>query len=79
MVLFICIAIPALFLIGMIYSALKEQLRLEREVLKPLVEKRRAEREAMLKYYEGKGDLKSLNELKNKPLFDPGDDDSGQK
>lgn len=70
MLLALCIALPALFLIGMIYSALKEQKRLEKEVLAPLVAKRKAEREKLMAYYRDKGDLKTLEELQKKPLFD---------
>ena len=36
MLLALCIALPALFLIGMIYSALKEQKRLEKDVFPTL-------------------------------------------
>lgn len=46
MTLWLCLLIPLLFIVGMIYNALKEQKRLEKEILKPLIEKRKQERGA---------------------------------
>lgn len=43
--LYIVIAVPFLFLIGVIYNAIKEQKRLESGKLKEILEKRRIEEE----------------------------------
>ncbi len=47
----VLIAAPVLFVIGLIYNALKEQKRLEKGILKEVLEKRREEEEQYrLKY-----------------------------
>ncbi len=43
--LYIVIAIPFLFVVGVIYNAIKEQKRLENGKLKEILEKRRIEEE----------------------------------
>lgn len=70
MTLWLCLLIPLLFIVGMIYNALKEQKRLEKEILKPLIEKRKQERAALEEKLKAAGDLKGLETLASKPLFE---------
>ncbi len=44
-VIILIIALPLLFVIGMVYNALKEQRRLEKTLLPEIIAQRRAERE----------------------------------
>ena len=62
------IALPILFVVGMIYNALKEQKRLEKTILPKLLQERQAELERWRK--EGR----DLGELAAKYSYDrPGD------
>ncbi len=76
MILALCIGVPILFVIGLAYSAFKEQRRLEQDLLKPLIQKRKEQRQKLLEYYSNKGDLKNLEALRRRPLFDSYDDEN---
>ena len=56
--LYIVIAVPVLFVIGTVYSALKEQKKLEQGELKCVLEKRALEKHNLLKKYKGKSVIK---------------------
>ena len=52
--IYIIIAVPLLFVVGTVYTALKEQKRLEKGELKRVLEKRALEKHSLLTKYEGK-------------------------
>ncbi|MBO5566264.1 MAG: hypothetical protein J5934_03440 [Succinivibrio sp.] len=47
--IFIAIALPFLFVVGLVYNAIKEQKKLEKGELKAVLENRRREEEEYLK------------------------------
>ena len=56
--IYIIIAVPLLFVVGTVYTALKEQKRLEKGELKRVLEKRALEKHILLTKYEGKSAVK---------------------
>ena len=52
--IYIVIAVPLLFVIGTVYSAIKEQKKLEQGELKRVLEKRAEEKHHLLTKYGGK-------------------------
>lgn len=67
------ILIPLLFVIGMAYSALKEQKKMEQELLPKILQKRKEEEERLLKLYRSTGDKQALAKLER--LRGGGDDE----
>ncbi len=67
--IFLVIVLPLLFVIGLVYNALKEQRRLERTVLPEIIKRREQERQELLrdrallrsKLDPGKGQSKDQN------------------
>ena len=67
--IFLVIVLPLLFVIGLVYNALKEQRRLERTVLPEIIKRREQERQELLrdrallrsKLDQGKGQSKDQN------------------
>ena len=56
--IYIIIAVPLLFVVGTVYTALKEQKRLEKGELKRVLEKRALEKHSLHTEYEGKSAVK---------------------
>ena len=56
--IYIIIAVPLLIVVGTVYTALKEQKRLEKGELKRVLEKRALEKHSLLTKYEGKSAVK---------------------
>ncbi|MCL1603803.1 hypothetical protein M3084_08065 [Succinatimonas hippei] len=56
--IYIIIAVPLLFVVGTVYTALKEQKRLEKGELKRVLEKRALEKHSLLTKNEGKSAVK---------------------
>ncbi len=70
----LAILIPLLFVIGMAYSALKEQKKMEQDLLPKILKKRKEEQERLLKLYKSTGDKKVLEKLQKLKGGDDEDD-----